>query len=441
MKDSKIFSSEALAEMIHPNEVHKAVYTDPNIFDMEMERIFESTWVYAGHDSQIANPGDYFTVTIGRQPLIVVRDKESGDINVLYNRCTHKGARVVGEGEGCARAFRCCYHGWTFDTDGKLMATPHTRDACTRGFEIGDEKFNLNRVACVEVYRGFIFVNLSGEGQDFKEYFGQSLTSIDNMVDRAPEGELEVAGGVLKYRHTCNWKMFVENLNDNMHPMVTHKSAIDACQSHARTLPEGEEIPDTVNILGPFGSSYDFFDGMSHRVFPNGHSYSGDKQSIHSAYPPVPDYVAAMEKAYGKGKTRDTLSLNRHNTVYYPSATIKGAIQLIRVVRPISVNETEIETYTFRLKGAPDEMLQRTLLYTRLINSPGSIVGHDDWESYYRMQNGLASDAKDWVSMHRQFGNDNDEGDDGITGIGSSELPFRNQYQAWLKFMTGEQAA
>ena len=436
-----IQNAESIRALVNPDRVHKSVYTDEHIFSLEMKRIFESTWVYAGHDSQLKNPGDYLSVNIGRQPMIIVRDRGSNEIQALYNRCTHKGAKIVGEGsEGCVRAFRCCYHGWSFNTDGKLLATPHTPNDRVRGFQVGDPRFDLRKAAAVDSYEGFIFVRLSENGPGLKEYFGPSLTSIDNMVARSPEGKLEIAGGVLRYRHTCNWKMFVENLNDNMHPMVTHKSTIDACRAYAETLPEGKPIPDTVNILGPFGSSYEFIDGMSHRVFPNGHSYSGDKQSIHSAYPPVPDYVAAMENAYGEERTRDILSLNRHNTVYYPSLTIKGAIQAIRVVRPISVDETEIETYTFRLKGAPDEMLQRTLLYSKLINSPGSIVGHDDWESYARMQEGLASDGRDWVSMHRHLANDRDEGESGITGIGTSELPFRNQYAAWLKFMTGEQA-
>ena len=429
----------AIEELVKPNRVHKSVYTDEAIFNLEMERIFERTWVYVGHQSQIKNPGDYLTVNVGRQPLILVRDRETNNIEALYNRCTHKGAKVVGEGEGSVRAFRCCYHGWSFDTDGKLLATPPTTDAATRGFELGDPEFNLRKAAALEIYQGFIFVRLSKNGPGLHEYFGESLSSIDNMVSRSPQGELEIAGGVLRYRHKCNWKMFVENLNDNMHPMVTHKSAIDACQGHAASLPEDQPVPDTVNILGPFGSSYEFFDEMSFRVFPNGHSYSGDKKSIHSAYPPVPDYVEAMETAYGKDRTLEILSLARHNTVYYPSLTIKGAIQAIRVVRPISVNETEIETYTFRLKGAPDEMLQRTLLYSRLINSPGSIVGHDDWEAYYRMQQGLGSDGAEWVSMHRQFGNDQDEGERGTTGVGSSELPFRNQYMAWLGLMTGNE--
>ncbi|MCV6625778.1 MAG: Rieske 2Fe-2S domain-containing protein, partial [Cellvibrionaceae bacterium] len=376
------YSASDIEKMVEPARVHRKVYTDEEVFELEMERVWGRTWIFAGHDSEVPEGGDYKTFNIGKQAMIMVRDRASNQVGVFYNRCTHKGAKLVGDGSGCAKAFRCPYHAWTFATDGKLLATPPTKTKATTGFEHGDPAYNLQAAAQVDVYKGFVFVNLDANAPGLQEYFGESLTSIDNMVARSPEGELEIAGGVLRYRHDCNWKSFVENLNDNMHPMATHQSAIEACQSYAKDMPEGSEVPETVHILGPFGSSYDFFEDMSHVVFPGGHSYSGNKVSIHSAYPPVPEYVAAMEAAYGEDQTREIFSCARHNTVYYPSLTIKGAIQAIRVVRPISVNCTDIETYTFRLKGAPDEMLQRTLLYSRLINSPSSIVGSDDLEVY-----------------------------------------------------------
>src|SRR5580704_17137211 len=104
-----------------------------------------------------------------------------------------------------------------------------------------------------------------------------------------------------------------------------------------------------------------------------------------------------MEQAYGSERARAIVGEVRHNTVYYPSLTIKGAIQAIRVARPLAVNKTLIESWTFRLVGAPDTLLQRTLLYSRLINAPTSIVGHDDLEMYERAQEGLHVDANPWV--------------------------------------------
>ena len=110
-------------------------------------------------------------------------------------------------------------------------------------------------------------------------------------------------------------------------------------------------------------------------------------------------------------------------------------MQNIRVVRPISYNKTIIETFSFRLKGAPDSMLQRTLLYSRLINSNGSMVGPDDQTVYFRIQEGLKSTASDWIEMHRNFGRD-EVLDDRTVGKGTSDLDVRTQYSAWKEYMT-----
>jgi len=104
-------------------------------------------------------------------------------------------------------------------------------------------------------------------------------------------------------------------------------------------------------------------------------------------------------------------------------------------VRPIAVDKCIVETWSFRLKGAPPEMLQRTLLYSRLINSSSSMVGPDDLEAYMRMQDGLESTSNDWVEMYRQYGQDRDEGDR-IVGGGTSDLDMRTQYTAWKNYMT-----
>ena len=143
-----------------------------------------------------------------------------------------------------------------------------------------------------------------------------------------------------------------------------------------------------------------------------------------------------MIEAYGKERMHEILSFNTHNTLYYPSLTIKSAVQNIRVVRPIAYNKSIIESHSFRLKGAPDSMLQRTVLYSRLINSNGSMVGPDDLTAYFRLQEGLESEASDWIEMHRNFGRD-EVLDDRTVGKGTSDLDVRTQYAAWKEYMTG----
>jgi hypothetical protein len=174
---------------------------------------------------------------------------------------------------------------------------------------------------------------------------------------------------------------------------------------------------------------------MGVRIYDNGHSYTGVRYSIHSAYSAIGDYERQMEQAYGPERARQILGEVRHNTVYYPSLTIKGAIQAIRVARPIAHDRTLLESWTFRLAGAPDSLLQRTLLYTRLINAPTSIVGHDDQHNYHAIQEGLATDGNEWVSLHR---NHAAAEADGLAGDynGLSEVSMRGQYRAWARFMT-----
>ena len=247
----------------------------------------------------------------------------------------------------------------------------------------------------VATYRGFVFARLADEGLGFREYFGDSLSSIDNLADRSPEGELEIAGGCLRYLHNCNWKMFVENLNDTMHPMVAHESSAGTAKKLWEGKPADAPKPMAIEQFVPFVCDYKFFDDMGVRVYAARPQLLG-RQLLHPllVLGASPDYEAAMKRAYGEERAQQILGTVRHNTVYYPSLTIKGAIQSIRVARPLAADRTLIEYWTFRLKGAPDALLERTVTYNRLINSPMSVVGHDDLHCYRAIQEGLARERQ-----------------------------------------------
>jgi len=424
---------DALRRLVEPDCVHRDVYTDPEVFQLEMERLWSRTWIYVGHASQVPDAGDYLTADIAAKPVIMMRQADGG-IRVLMNRCAHKGTKVLGGASGnTGKVIRCPYHAWTYRLDGSLAMIPLKEGyAGTRMEEKG-----LFQVNNLENYRGFIFVRLSEKGIGFKEFFGDSLSSIDFLADRSPEGELEIAGGCLRYLHNCNWKMFVENLNDTMHPMIAHASSAGTAKRLWEGKSAGEPTPMAVEQFVPFVNGYQFFDDMGVRVYPHGHGFSGVHFSIHSSYSSIPEYEQAMVRAYGEERAKQILGTVRHNTVYYPSLTIKGAIQSIRVVRPLAADSTLIESWTFRLKGAPDSLLRRTVMYNRLINSPMSVVGHDDLHCYRSIQEGLAAPGNEWVSLHRNF----DPGEIGAperTANGTSDISMRNQFRAWSEFMAPE---
>ncbi len=424
----------AIRALVRNRKVHRDVYLDPEIFAIEMRELWAKTWIFVGHDSQIPKPGDFYACSIGSEPVMMVRHID-GSVRVLRNRCAHKGAKLVGATSGnVGRFFRCPYHAWSYRTDGSLAAIPLRDGYEHTGFDRCQSAQGLSPVH-THVYRGFVFARLSDAGPDFATYFGASLSSIDYMVDRSPAGEMQVEGGVLRYMHDSNWKMFVENLNDTMHPMAAHASSAGTAKQLWADKPKDAPKPMAIEQLVPFAEDYDFFDKMGVRVFDNGHSYSGVNFSIHSAYAAVPEYEAAMVAAYGAEKAKDVLGTVRHNTVYYPSLTIKGAIQTIRVVRPIAVDRTLIESWTFRLKDAPATLFRRNVTYNRLINSPLSVVGHDDQACYRMVQEGLAAGGNEWVSLHRDF-HDGEDKDGEMTVNGTSEISMRNQFRAWVKYMT-----
>ncbi len=421
---------------VRPTAVHRSVYVDAAIFETELTRIFERSWVYVGHESQVAKPGDYFATRIGRHPVVLVRGDDK-KIRVFFNRCLHKGAQIVGEGCGAAgKALRCGYHGWIYGLDGALRSVPAPGGYNAGPVRPGAGDFALRSVAGVDQHRGFIFARIAAQGPTLTEWLGPLAGSFDNFVDRAPAGKVEVAGGVLRYEHACNWKFFIENTLDALHPMVVHQSAArSAREAAAATGTQKNASTFELQALAPFAGSYSFYDDMGGRVLPNGHADLGGAASMHSDYAEDPDYLAGMTAAYGESRTREILAISRNNSLAYPSMMFKAPMQLLRVIRPLAVDRTLIETWHFRLVGAPASMLARTLAYSTLVNSSAGMVGPDDHQIYRQLQSGLATSQIEWVEMSR-YSDAGLASTDGSFGVkGTSDAMFRGQFAAWQTLM------
>lgn len=428
-----------VSALVRETEAHKDLYIDQELFELEMTHLFANTWVYVGHASEVPESGDYTTTTVGTQPVVMVRQGDGG-IKVLHNRCPHKGVKVAGEACGnTGKFFRCPYHAWTFKTDGKLLSVPLKKGYENTGFESCEASHGMAAVDAVNVYREFVFCRLNPVGISFEEFFGESLSTIDNMVDRSPEGRLEVAGGVLRYMHNCNWKMLVDNQTDTCHPMVAHESSAGTAVKVWQQAPPGTPKPMAVELFAPFMNPYEFFENMGIRVWDNGHGHTGVADSIHADYSAVPGYGEQMIATYGEERAKSILGDIRHNTVYFPNIMIKGPIQTLRLFKPIAANKTLVESWTFRLVGAPDMLLERTLMYNRLVNAPTSVVGHDDLEMYERAQEGLHSMGRDWINVARLF-DPSEIGQVNAVTNGTNEWQMRNQFRAWAKFMAAPEA-
>jgi phenylpropionate dioxygenase-like ring-hydroxylating dioxygenase large terminal subunit len=435
-------SAEDLFHRVQPARVHRSLYSDPDIFELEMRNIFGAAWIYVGHESQVKSAGDYFCTQIGRKPLIVARDA-NGKINVLHNQCAHRGAMVVASDKGHTNEFQCCYHGWTYHLDGRLKAVP-LQTAYPPDFDPTNPKTAMVRVPRVASYRGFIFASQAADGPSLEDSLGYMTTSLDDMVDRAPDGEIDVAGGIFRHRYDGNWKLYLENLCDAAHPWFTHRSSIDAAQKQSDDVISDGSGEIAIRQMRQNGAPYSFWESqVGIWTYPNGHSFLGDYHDdaklVAAMNDPVfRDYITVLEAKKGKNEAKRILEVRRWNSNVYPNLSFMSQFQQLRVVHPISVNSTEVHTYCFRLRGAPERMFQNTISFANVVNGTGSLVLTDDLEIYNRIRLGLASEGAEWLEIGRGHQSDALDEHDGRKGKNStSEIYIRNMFDAWLRYMTG----
>src|SRR3712207_5930065 len=199
--------------------IDRRLFSDPDIYQLELERIFARAWNFMCHDSQIPNPGDFFMTFIGEDRVIVVRDND-GLPQVLVNSCRHRGNAVCRAEEGHATSFMCTYHGWTYDLKGALVGVPGFKEVYHE--ELDRENWGLIKAGKVDSYRGFIFATMDPEAPslyDFLDAAGRQ--SFDGFAD---QGDIRAWGGVSKYTLPANWKLAHDNNWDFYHVGITHAS-------------------------------------------------------------------------------------------------------------------------------------------------------------------------------------------------------------------------
>ncbi len=344
-----IVSAPDFAELIERDRVHGSLYTDPEIFEAELERIWYRTWVYVGHVSEVPEPNDYVVKSIGPQSVIMTRDKQ-GEIHLLLNRCAHRANLVCDAPQGNSSAFRCPYHGWTFANTGKLLGYPFSS-----GYGGGEAKkaLGLGRVARVASYRGFVFGSFAEDGPTLREHLGDAAEAFDRLVRLSPQGELELTAGWLKHKVKANWKMLMENETDGYHPQFVHASIFSVAKSGIGDLYGGTSTAVARDLGG--GHTENDLRPEFRRI--------GQPLGWFGTTPDrVPDYVSQMERAHGADQAKEILIDGSPHVMVFPNLFI-AEIQLF-VLQPLAVDETVQHVTAVQFKGTPDmnrRMLQQTI--------------------------------------------------------------------------------
>lgn len=434
------WTAGAIRALVEPDRVHRAVYVDPQLFELELERIWHRAWIYVGHESQVRQPGDYFATEIGRNPVLMVRHAD-GSVRVMFNRCTHKGVMVARARTGRVRNFVCSYHGWVFGTDGALKGVPLADGYAGTVVQADNPEFGLKPLPRVATYRGFVFASLAADGPDLKTFLGPAVIGFDDMVDRAPDGDVEVFGTCARTIQHANWKFFFENQLDGVHAGITHRSSTEAAKKVAASRwSNPEEVPREVRMFmaqePPEPKSV--WVNLNTSNYRHGHGFLGGYQEHRGQDPVTLEYEAIIKRKYGDAEGERKLARSLHHTVIYPCLSIQSQFQQVRVIKPLAVDRTLMEIWHFRLKGAPQAFQRRNMIIANMVNTPATIVSCDDYENWYRAQTGLQARAQDWVSIHRNFGDDVTDAEGTHSRVGTSEAFQRNQYAAWAEYMSQE---
>lgn len=374
----------------HIYRLKRAAFTDPELFELEVKHLFEGNWIYLAHESQIPDNNDYFTTYIGRQPIMITRNKQ-GQLNALINACSHRGATLARRKKGNKANFTCTFHGWTFNNSGKLLKVKDSNEAGYPESFNQDGSHDLKKIARFESYRGFLFGSLNDDVKPLSEFLGEATKIIDMIVDQSPEG-LEVLRGASTYTYDGNWKLQAENGADGYHVSSVHWNYA-ATTNHRKQSEAGDNVKamDAGSWAKQGGGFYSFEHG--HMLLWTKWSNPEDR----------PAYAIRDELASQFGQARADWMINHsRNLCLYPNVYLMDQFgSQIRVLRPISVDKTEVTIYCIAPKGESAEArTRRVRQYEDFFNATG-MATPDDLEEFRACQQGYAGIALPWNDMCR----------------------------------------
>ena len=367
---------------------HRGIFTDPELFELEMTHIFEGNWVYLAHESQVADPGDFYTLTIGRQPVMITRDKE-GELHGLINSCSHRGAMLATRKKGNKSSFTCPFHGWTFSNNGKLLKAKDEKTGDYPPCFKKEGSHDLKPMAKFENYRGFLFGSLEPNVSSLEEWLGETRKVIDLIVDSAAEG-LEVLRGSSSYTYEGNWKLQMENGADGYHVSVVH-------WNYASTMSRRNYEEDGVKTVDANGWSKSVGGVYG---FENGHMLLWT-QVLNAEVRPIYRHVDALKLRFGEERANMMVNQTR-NLALYPNLYLMDQFSTqLRIVRPIAVDKTEVTIFCFAPKGEPlEDRTLRIRQYEDFFNVSG-MGTPDDLEEFRACQQGYQARLLPWSDMSR----------------------------------------
>lgn len=396
--------------------VQREAFLDPDVFAAERARIFDRSWIYLGHESEVVAPGDFRVRELGARRIVFVRGKDRV-VRALLNSCTHRGAEVCREKSGNANSFQCFYHGWSFGNDGRLIGVPG-EEAYAPGFSRA--ALGLREAPRLESYRGFYFVSFDPEIVTLPEYLAGAAEYLDLVADQSEVG-MEIVGGQQSYAINANWKLLVENSYDGYHGQITHArymkylaengsfGALEGMRvDRARELGNGHAV---VEYTAPWGRP------IAHWV-PS----FGDAMA-----PEIREIRAALEKRLGAERAHRIASTSR-NLGIFPNLVINDIMAItVRAFHPLAPGRMNVEAWSLAPRGEAKEHRRHRLENFLTFLGPGGFATPDDIEGLESCQRGYQATPEEWNDISRDIATPNPP----ITG----ELQMRAFWRRWQELI------
>ncbi|KAA6435394.1 benzoate 1,2-dioxygenase large subunit [Rufibacter glacialis] len=368
----------------------REVFTNEELFELEMKHIFEGNWVYLAHESQIPEKNDFYSTYIGRQPIFISRNKE-GELNAFINACSHRGAMLCRHKKGNKSTFTCPFHGWTFNNSGKLLKVKDPRDAGYPEQFNCDGSHDLKKVARFESYNGFLFGSLREDVKPLAEHLGEAAKIIDMITDQAPHG-LEVLKGASTYVYEGNWKLQAENGADGYHVSSVHWNYVATTNRRKSGESKNEtKAMDASSWSKQAGGFYSFDHG--HLLLWTAWADPTNR--------PAYQNLAQWTQQFGKERAEWMIN-NLRNLCLYPNVYLMDQFgSQIRVFRPLSVDRTEVTIYCIAPVGEDAvSRAHRIRQYEDFFNVSG-MATPDDLEEFRACQVGYQGKAMEWNDISR----------------------------------------
>lgn len=395
--------------------VNRSVMVDTEVFRLEQEKIFDHTWLYVGHESELSKPNDFRTRSVGGRPLIFAKNNK-GVIKVWINSCPHRGAVLCREPKGNARFLTCFYHGWTFSTSGEMVSLPGDQS-----YGADFERPSLAAVPKVDSYRGFVFVSFDPGIVDLRTYLAGAAEYLDLICDQSEAG-MRVIEGTHEYSIRANWKLLVENSYDGYHAVTAHQRYFEMVKA-ARGSLDGSALGKSSAI--DLGNGHAVIAGAVSALDTFGRPLSEEGKREKA------ERLARLRQIHGDAWV-DRMEAAR-NLVIFPNLVVIDLTMgvVIRKIDPVAPDHMEVTGWELVPPEEGDDLRRQRLDNYLTFWGPGGLATPDDVEALEACQRGFAAFRElPWSDISRGMAKPDPSGSD--------ELQMRTWWREWNRLLTGQ---